>query len=107
MADIGQLLARRQILGCSYSERQRVDVLSAEDLSLQFCPRMDDIDYGDMWRTALSPDSKYLYADGKFERDGAHPVRRWNQGGRGAPQDVAAASAKDVTFLAPRSEGGV
>jgi len=96
-----------KFLAVGYSERQRVDVLLVEDLALQFCPRMDDVDNGDMWRTAWSPDGKYLYAGGEFERAGAHPVRRWENGGRGQPQDVAAASAKGVTYLAPRAEGGV
>jgi len=94
-------------LAVGYSERQRVDVLLVDDLSLQFCPQMDDVDNGDMWRTAWSPDGKYLYAGGAFERGGTHPVRRWENGGRGQPQDVAAASAKGVTYLAPRAEGGV
>ncbi|MDA0231296.1 MAG: hypothetical protein O3B21_14065 [Proteobacteria bacterium] len=94
-------------LAVGYSERQRVDVLLVENLALQFCPRMNDVDNGDMWRTAWSSDGKYLYAGGEFKRAGAHPVRRWEDGGRGQAQDVAAASAKGVTYLAPRAEGGV
>ena len=95
------------LLAVGYSERQRVDVLSAEDLSLQFCPDMHGVDNGDMWRTAWSRDGQYLYAGGEFERAGEHPVRRWDKAGRGAPLDVAAASAKSVSYLLPRAEGGV
>ena len=94
-------------LAVGYAERQRVDVLSAEDLSLQFCPSMEGVDNGDMWRTAWSADGRFLYTGGEFERAGTHPVRRWDDGGRGRPQDVAAASAKGVTYLAPRAAGGV
>ncbi len=79
-------------LAVGYSERQRVDVLLVEDLSLQYCPQMEDVDNGDMWRTAWSRDGRYLYAGGEFERAGRHPVRRWDDGGRGRPLDVAAAS---------------
>ena len=82
-------------------------MLLVEDLSLQYCPSMEGVDNGDMWRTAWSPDGRYLYAGGEFERAGKHPVRRWDDGGRGAPRDVAAASAKGVTYLAPRAAGGV
>jgi len=95
------------LIAIGYSEHQRVDVLSAEDLSLQFCPDMTGIDNGDMWRTAWSADGRYLYAGGEYERDGKHPVRRWDAGGRGIAKDVAAASAQSVTYLAPRAEGGV
>ena len=96
-----------KFLAVGYSERQRVDVLLAEDLSLQFCPKMDDVDNGDMWRTVWSHDGRYLYAGGEFERAGQHPVRRWDDGGRGEPEDVAAASAKGDTYLVPRAEVGV
>ncbi|MDP7344779.1 MAG: hypothetical protein QF767_15770 [Alphaproteobacteria bacterium] len=82
-------------------------MLLVEDLSLQYCPSMEGVDNGDMWRTAWSPDGRYLYAGGEFERAGKHSVRHWDDGGRGAPRDVAAASAKGVTYLAPRPRGGV
>jgi len=82
-------------------------VFLSEDLSLQYCPDMTGIDNGDMWRTAWSRDGAYLYAGGEFARAGAHPIRRWADGGRGAALDVSAASAKGVTYLTPRAEGGV
>ena len=70
-----------------------VDVVSATDTSLPFLfkPDLRGMDNGALWRTAWSPDGKYLYAVGSWKQGNRFPIRRWADGGRGRPSNVATA----------------
>jgi WD40 repeat protein len=71
-----------------------IDVLSATDLSVLFRPDVRGIDNGALWRLAWSSDGKFLYAGGTWQKGTRFPLRRWADGGRGRPLDVASAPAR-------------
>ncbi|HEY3919286.1 MAG TPA: caspase family protein [Stellaceae bacterium] len=76
-----------------------VDVLRASDLKVAFRPDVKGVTSpygGALWRVAWSADGKYLYAGGTWQKDQHFPVRRWGNGGRGAPQDFATSTSRIV-----------
>jgi hypothetical protein len=77
-----------------------VDVISAEDLSVTFRPDLDGVDNGALWRVAWSFDGNSLYATGTWRRGGSYPIRRWSNGGRGRPHDIAGSASQTVRLLA-------
>lgn len=89
-------------IGVAYAEPEgddprwapAVDVLSSVDLSVLFRPDVRGIDNGALWRLAWSTDGKFLYAGGTWQKGNRFPLRRWADGGRGRPLDVASASAR-------------
>ncbi len=83
-----------------------VDVLSAADLTVQFRPDLRGIDNGALWRVAWSPDGKFLYAGGTWQKGGRYFVRRWADGGKGKPLDISASSSR-IMRLRGMPTGGV
>ena len=68
-----------------------VDVISATDLSDLFRPDLRGVDNGALWRVVWSADGKSLYAGGTWQKGNRFPIRRWADGGRGRPLDIAGA----------------
>ena len=62
------------------------------------------MDNGDLFRVAWSADGASLYAAGRWQVGGEHRLRRWPEGGRGAPVDVAL-SRNTVMSLRPLPGG--
>jgi WD40 repeat protein len=83
-----------------------VDVISATDLSVQFRPDVHGIDNGALWCVAWSADGKYLYAGGTWQKAGRYPLRRWANGGKGRPLDIALSSSR-VLRIRQLPTGGV
>src|SRR5260221_315128 len=83
-----------------------IDVLSADDLSVVLRPDLRGVDNGALWRVTWSADGKLLYAAGTWQKGGRFPVRRWADGGRGRPVDIAAAPSR-VLRLRTLPTGGV
>ena len=71
-----------------------VEVISGTDLSPIFRPDLRGMDNGALWRVAWSVDGKSLYAAGTWRRGNRYPVRRWTEGGRGRPSDVAFSTSR-------------
>ena len=72
----------RQI-AVGYEDSTRVDVLSAETLDLRFSADTADMNNGNLWTVAWSQDGRFLYAAGRYTREGFHFIRRWSEAGRG------------------------
>ena len=71
-------------LAVGYYDIVRVDVLSGEDLSLIRQPDVNGIQNGNLSIIAWSPDGRFLFAAGRFQRAGTIPIFRWADAGRGA-----------------------
>ena len=96
---------RRVAVG--YVDTTRVDVLSGDDLGFLFSPDTADVSNGNLGRVAWSADSRFLFAGGKYvDGTGTNPIRRWADGGRGAPRDLAAA-LNTILGIRPLPDGGV
>jgi Caspase domain/WD domain, G-beta repeat len=83
-----------------------VDVISSNDLSVQFRPDVRGMDNGALTRVVWSRDGSSLYAAGSWRRGTRHYIRRWAAGGRGAPRDIPGATS-DILRLRPLNAGGV
>ena len=95
---------RRVAVG--YHDTTRVDVLSGNDLGFLFSPDTASVDYGNLGNVAWSADGRYLYAGGTGDIGETVHIRRWADGGRGAPRDLAAARTT-VFDIRPLPGGGV
>ena len=92
-------------LAVGYFDTPRVDVLDADDLSLEFTPDLDGVDRGDLSRVAWS--ERQLLAGGRWwTADGASPIRAWANTGRG-PARTLAAGQNSLADLASLRGGGV
>ena len=92
-----------------YLESPSVDVLSGKTLAPLYAPDTSFVSRGGMSRVAWSADGTMLYAGGAAQaRNGARPIRRWSNGGRGRYVDaVAPGPFDDINYLAPLPSGGV
>ena len=77
-----------------------VDVISGTDLSPLFPADVTGIDNGTLWRVAWSHDGHTLYATGSWRQGDRFPVRRWGNGGRGRPEDLAGSVSLNYRLLA-------
>jgi WD40 repeat protein len=91
------------IIAVGYSDSARVDLISAEDLSLVSSADIRGIDKGFI-ALAWSPNGDYLYGAGDYERGGHNPIRRWSDGGRGPARDFPVPLAV-VTRLQTLADG--
>ena len=72
----------RQI-AVGYEDSTRVDVLSAETLELRFSADTADVNNGNLFTVAWSQDGRFLFAAGRYTREGFNFIRRWSETGRG------------------------
>jgi WD40 repeat protein len=93
-------------LAVGYDDTTAVSVLSGRDLNLLYAPDIAGVDNGNFYGVAWSADGRYLFAGGRYARQGSHPIRRWAEGGRG-PAIELAASQNTVMSLRPYGPGGV
>ena len=66
-----------------------IDVLNAADLAIAFRPDLRGISNGALWRIAWSDDGQFLYAAGTWQKGDQFYLRRWSDGGKGRPTDIA------------------
>ena len=74
-------------IAVGFQDSTAVQVLSASDLSPLYSPDTGSLSVGkldNLFSVAWSPDGKQLYAAGRFDREGIHPVLLWSDQGRGA-----------------------
>jgi WD40 repeat protein len=86
-------------IAVGYSDSPRVDLLAADDLHLIASADTRGIDKGFIV-LAWSRSGNYLYGSGYYERGGRNPIRRWENGGRGAGRDFSITNTV-VTRLQP------
>ena len=95
--------ARRIAVG--FTDRPRVDVLSAQDLSLLYSPDVTNIPSGSFVDSvAWSHNGRFLYAGGTYQRYGNTTIRVWDGNGEGAFQDfqdieAASEAIEDIVAL--------
>jgi WD40 repeat protein len=93
-------------IAVGYDDSIKVDVLSGGDLSpLDYSPDTSKIDNGDLSKVAWSSDGRFLYAGGKYWKDG-YPIVKWSEAGRGSPKEVKAAE-NTVMDIRPLRRGGI
>ena len=75
-----------------FEDSSKVAVLSGSDLTELFEPDTSGIpDKGSLVAVGWSKDGRFLYAGGYYSwENGAHPIRRWSKGGKGAFIDLPA-----------------
>lgn len=93
-----------QRLAVGYSDNTRVDVLDGASLQHLLTPDSTGVDNGQLGRVAWSADGASLYAAGQWAVGGERHLRRWPEGGRGEPVDVAL-SRNTVMSLRPLPDG--
>jgi WD40 repeat protein len=87
-----------------YADSRRVDVLSAETLGLRFSADTAGMYNGSLPTIAWSQDGRFLYAAGRYAKEGFNPIRRWSEAGRGGFTELKLAQST-VTGLKPLSNG--
>lgn len=83
-----------------------VDVISGSDLTPLFRPDLRGVDNGVLSRVGWSADGKFLYAGGTYQKRGRNVLRRWNDGGKGRPQETITAPERFLD-IRPISGGGM
>ena len=78
-------------IAVGFSDSTAVEVYRAKDLQRLFAADTADVANGDLSAVAWSADGARLYAGGRYDVQGADPVRIWDQAGRGKGRDVAVA----------------
>ena len=85
-----------------YIDSTKVNVVSADTLSLLYTPDGTGVEKGNLGSVAWSLDGRTLYAGGIWWSNGYYPIRRWQDGGRGGYADLQASSdtVMDIHALA-------
>jgi len=83
-----------------YTDTARVDVLDGQNLAFLFSPDLRGVDKG-LFTPSWSADGRTLAATGSWSVNSRRQVRRWPDGGQGAPQDTGVANdtVLDITAL--------
>jgi hypothetical protein len=76
-------------LAVGYNGSTTIDVLNGATLQHLLAPDTKGVDNGQLSSVAWSADGASLYAAGQWPMDGNSRLRRWPEGGRGSPVDVA------------------
>lgn len=87
-----------------YEDSTRVDVLSADDLSLLFSADTKGVDYGNLDTVAWSTDGHYLYAGGLYSKRTGFPILRWDLGGRDKAKEFYIAN-NTIVGIVPLNDG--
>ena len=93
-------------LAVGYSDTTQVSVVSGRDLTPLFAPDTRGVDNGNLSKVAWSADGQTLYAGGQWDKGGAYPIRRWDNGGQGAARDIVTAAHSTIFHLAALPMGG-
>lgn len=92
-------------IAVGFDDSTKVDVLSGEDLSYLFSPDTSAINNGDISSVAWSSDGVYLYAGGRFDKDGNSPVVKWSNGGKGSYAFLQGASDTIMQIIPLQKDG--
>lgn len=89
-----------------FDDSTKVTVLSGKDLSFEFGADTTGVDNGSISAVAWSIDGKFLFAGGKWWKNG-NPIRRWAGGGRGAYTDILTGAGNTVMDAIRLQDGGI
>lgn len=92
-------------IAVGFQDSSHVAVLSAKDLTVLSSPDVRGVT-DNLASVAWSDDGRLLYAAGTYRVNGMHPVRMWDDGGRGPARDLQAAHSTVFNLLS-LSTGGV
>jgi WD40 repeat protein/uncharacterized caspase-like protein len=92
-------------IAVGYYDSATVSIVSAKDLSSLSTPDTHDIHGGNLKNVTWSPDGRFLYAAGSYQQSGQFPVRRWEDGGRGASTDLKPGARDTIAALWPLPNG--
>lgn len=95
-----------QRIAVGYADSTRVDIVAGDTLKFLTQANTGDIKNGYLARVAWSPDGRYLYAGGRYEKGGWNPIRRWSAKNLKRFSDVAAVT-NAVMQIIPLSDGRV
>lgn len=93
-------------IAVGFDDSQKVDVLSAKDLSLLYSPDTSGVDNGDLSKVAWSSDGKYLYAGGRYYKNNQFPILKWPDEGRGKYKELKGAD-NTIMHILPLKNGGI
>ena len=96
-----------RFIAVGFADSVNVNILAAQDLSLQYQPNIDGVNNGNLGRVAWSADGATLYAGGRYYGDGSHAIRHWRRAGRGAFKDILGLANNTIQNLQPRKAGGL
>ncbi|MBI5719249.1 MAG: caspase family protein [Burkholderiales bacterium] len=81
-----------RLIAVGFIDRPALTVLQSRDLGEAFKPAMDGAPHlreqASFTSVAWSSDGRHLYAGGDWRGQGANPLTRWEDGGRGAAQAI-------------------
>lgn len=89
-----------------FDDSTNVEIRSAKDLSFIRKTNTHHINNGDLSKVAWSRQGRYLYAAGVYDNGRGNPIVRWQQGGLGASNEIAA-SQTTVQGILPLGDGGL
>jgi WD40 repeat protein len=95
-----------QRLAVGFSDSRAVNVLSGQDLRLEYAPDTARVNNGSLSKVAWSADGQVLYAGSQYEQGGRKMIRAWQGRGRGSFSDLDA-SADSLMGLRPLPQGGI
>ncbi len=97
-------------VAAGFVDSPKVALLSGDDLSSLAAPNTTGVDFGYLSDVSWSADGRFLYAAGRYgtiDHDVFRTViRKWAEGGAGAPTDILAAD-NTIFALQPRQAGGM
>lgn len=92
-------------IAVGFNDSQKVDILSAKDLSFLYSPDTSGVDNGDLVSVAWSLDGKYLYAGGRYQDyDNQFPILKWSDEGRGKYTELKGAD-NTIMHILPLKDG--
>jgi WD40 repeat protein len=94
----------RARIAVGFDDSTKVDVLSSSDLSYLYSPDTSKVKR-DISSVAWSSDGRFLYAGGRYWKDGC-PIIKWSEGGRGSPSELKAADST-IMHILPLKSGGI
>lgn len=96
-----------QKIAVGYYDQRQISLLSSADLTELASPKTDGVENGDLLTVRWSQDGRYLYAAGRWhDEDGRNLIRRWEQDGQGAFEDIVVAE-QSVLDLHSFGPGGI
>lgn len=88
-----------------FNDTPAVEVYAGHGLQRLYAADTRGVDNGNLGSVAWSDDGAMLYAGGRYDVQGDHPIRVWSQGGRGSYRQVGASSDVVTGLLSLRGSG--